>query len=107
MENPIVFTCLQCDAEMEIAAPIAQDQVACRSCGRLYLLFFDDRSQAWLLRAQEPAVRAEEELRTEEPFRVLDEVGRPKKVDRSEKHREQTDLHTDEDIALAKPKRKS
>lgn len=100
METRKVFTCQQCDAEMEVDDPRSQDEVVCRSCGALYRLMFSEDEQAWILLEEEPVEPEERERHKEEPFTVLDEVGRPKKVDRSEEQREQSDVHADEDIAI-------
>ena len=106
MDPRKVFTCQNCDAEMEVADPRAQQRVACRRCGRSYGLRHSDAEQAWVLTEMEPVEPGADEARAEEPFRVLGEVGRPKRVDRSEVHREQTDIHEDEDIAVQKPRQK-
>lgn len=105
MKSPKLFTCQQCDAELEIENPQDRARVVCRRCGGLHDLRFTEAEQAWTLRLREP-VEPGTEVRKEEPFSVLGEVGRPKRVDRSEKHREQTDLHADEEIAVSKPEKK-
>ena len=106
MDSRKLFTCQQCDANMEVAEPRALDQVVCSQCGRLYHLFFSEQDGAWHLQAQEPATdEAEDRRKSEQPFSVLAEEGRPKRVDRSEEHREQTDVHAGEDVAVDKKHR--
>jgi hypothetical protein len=90
MKSPKVLSCQNCDAEMEVAGMQNRDQVVCRRCGRLFRLFFSEAEPAWVLQPPEPVENAEEERRQEEPFSVRGEVGRPRRVDRSEKQREQT-----------------
>ena len=104
MDPRKVFTCQQCDAEMEVDDPRRRDRVVCTQCGRQYRLVYDEPSRAWLLRGEEPAEDGREESRKDEPFSVLGEVGRPKKTDRSEEHREQTDTRPDDEIATDEPK---
>lgn len=104
MDPRKVFTCQNCDAEMEVEDPRLRDRVACPQCGRLHRLVFDEPDQAWLLRTEEAAEEEQEESRKDQPFSVLGEVGRPKKVDRSEEHREQTDTRPDDEIATDEPK---
>lgn len=108
MNNRKLFSCQKCDANIEVDEPRAQDQVVCLQCGRLYSLLFHEEDNAWHLRAQEPVEEEVEERRSsEQPFAVLAEEGRPKRVDRSEQHREQTDVHDDETVAVDKKHRES
>lgn len=101
-----VYNCQRCDAEMEITDPQEQNQVICRRCGRSYRLFFNETGKSWILQP-EHTVEVDTDKRPEEiPFSVLGEVGRPKQVDRSEKHREQTDLSPDDEAIAGKPGRK-
>ncbi len=106
METSKILNCMKCDAEMEMGTPVADGQVICRRCGCIYRLLFNTEQQAWILQEQEALDAESEAHQKEEPFSVLSEVGRPKKVDRSEVHREQTDIHEDEDIAIDKEHRK-
>lgn len=106
MNSRKLFTCQKCDANIEVEDPRAQSQVVCSKCGRLYRLLFSEQEMAWHLQPQEPVEEEIEERRiSEQPFAVLAEEGRPKRVDRAEKHREQTDIHSGEDIAIDKKHR--
>lgn len=108
MEPRKLLTCLHCDAPIELALPVTRDQVVCSRCRQGYDLEFLPEERVWILRPQEPVEpRGDAAPLEEEPFLVLNEVGRPAPEDRSEEHREQTDLHTDEEIAVSKPARKS
>ncbi len=107
MDYRKIFSCLKCDAEMEIEDVRYQERVACHNCGRAYLIKYSELDEAITLTPVEPVEIGTDKARKEEPFRVLDEVGRPKREDRSEEHREQTDIHEDEDIAVNKPEQEN
>lgn len=105
MNSPKVINCLNCDAEMEVNSFQNRVLVTCRNCGRDYRLLYSEQRKAWILQP-EPAVEPEvEERHTENPAAVLAEVSRPKRVDRSDKYREQSDLHADADQAIDKEHR--
>lgn len=106
MEQRKVFTCQKCDTEIEVEDARNQDEVACHACGTNYRLRFSDLEQAWVMVPTEPIEPGTDQERAEEPFRVLNEVGRLKRQDRSEEYREQKDIHEDEDIATDEPQQK-
>ncbi len=107
MESPKVFTCQSCDAELEINNPQNQTRVRCRQCGRISRLVYIDEQMVWSLETEEPVEsEAGQRSQVEEPFTVLAEVGRPRRDDRSEEYREQSDIHEDEDQAIDKEHRK-
>jgi len=107
MYSPKVINCLNCDAEMEVSSFQNRVLVTCPECGRDYRLLFSEERQSWFLQP-EPAVEPEVEARhTENPAAVLGAVGRPKRVDRADKYREQSDLKADIEQAIDKEHRRS
>ncbi|MDT8442955.1 MAG: hypothetical protein RQ722_01590 [Desulfuromonadales bacterium] len=106
MKSRKIFNCQRCDAEIEITDPQEQNQVICRRCGRTYRLDFSETAQVWTLQAEQTVEVDTDKRPEDEPFSVLGEVGRPKRVDRSEDHREQTDLHPGNEAIAGKPGRK-
>ena len=105
MNPPKVFNCARCDAEMEVRSFQEGLRVTCRSCGHDYRLHYSEAGKAWQLQPESAAEPESEQRRTEEPAGVLAEVGRPKRVDRSEQFREQSDLQADTDQAIDKEHR--
>ena len=104
MQTRKLFNCQACDAEMEVA-DLQEQQVACRQCGRNHRMTYSSESQAWRLQADEPVETDPGQRPEEAPFSVLGEVGRPKRVDRSEEHREQTDIHAGDEAVDKKARR--
>lgn len=44
-----MFTCVRCDADLEIADPRNVEQVSCGSCGQHFRLAFDEDELVWEL----------------------------------------------------------
>jgi hypothetical protein len=44
-----MFTCVRCDADLEIADPRNTEQVTCHSCGQHFRLAFDEDELVWEL----------------------------------------------------------
>jgi hypothetical protein len=65
-----MFTCVRCDADLEIADPRNTDQVTCHSCGQPFRLSFDEDEQVWEL-IPLPATAGDEGGSAEdEPFAI-------------------------------------
>jgi transcription elongation factor Elf1 len=66
-----MFTCVRCDADLEIADPRNTDQVACSNCGQHFRLSFDEDEQVWEL-LPVPAMAGDEgsEGSEDEPFAI-------------------------------------
>ena len=107
MERRKMFNCLACDAEMEIAEPEENQQVTCRQCGGVHRLGYDTRDQVWQLQLEQPVEEETSHRPEDEPFSALGEVGRPKRTDRSEAAREQTDVHPGDEAVEPGRKRNS
>jgi DNA-directed RNA polymerase subunit RPC12/RpoP len=61
-----MFTCVRCDADLEIADPRNTEQVACNRCGQQFLLSYDEDEQVWELLP----VFAQGEEASEESFSI-------------------------------------
>jgi DNA-directed RNA polymerase subunit RPC12/RpoP len=44
-----MFTCVRCDADLEIADPRNTEQVTCNNCGQHFRLAFEEDEQVWEL----------------------------------------------------------
>lgn len=44
-----MFTCVRCDADLEIADPRNTEQVTCHNCGQHFRLSYDEDEQVWEL----------------------------------------------------------
>jgi DNA-directed RNA polymerase subunit RPC12/RpoP len=44
-----MFTCVRCDADLEISDPHNTDQVTCSRCGQQFRLAFDEDELVWEL----------------------------------------------------------
>ena len=100
MKSRKIFNCQRCDGEIEITEPQEQNQVICRGCGQTFQLHFSQTLHAWILQAEQTVDVDTDKRPEEEPFSVLGEVGRPKRIDRSEDYREETDLHPSDEAAV-------
>jgi DNA-directed RNA polymerase subunit RPC12/RpoP len=66
-----MFTCVRCDADLEIADPRNNDQVTCGHCGQHFRLAFDEDEQVWEL-LPAPTIAGDEggSSSEEEPFAI-------------------------------------
>lgn len=70
-----MFTCLECDADMEVADVYNTDTVICHNCGQSYSLTWVESEESWELTPIEPVEEGSRERDREEgddSFGVLD-----------------------------------
>ena len=84
MEMGKIFTCQECDANIEVEDVFNTDSVVCHNCGQTYTLRWVEREKAYDLlpvEAVEPEARNRAGKEEDEPFRVLNEPAGPREDD--------------------------
>ncbi len=82
MRSDKMFTCRQCDADIEVEDPYNTDIVSCHTCGQTYTLRWIEEESAYEMMEVEPVDEERQNTAEEdEPFRVLNEPGAPRRDD--------------------------
>jgi NMD protein affecting ribosome stability and mRNA decay len=84
MSSEKIFTCRQCDADMEIEDPYNTDTAVCHNCGQTYTLQWVEEESAYEMIEVEPVEQEARNTASEEedePFRILNEPGAPRRDD--------------------------
>jgi hypothetical protein len=66
-----MFTCVRCDADLEIADPRNTEEITCGNCGQHFRLAYDEDEQVWEL-IPAPAIFGDEggSIDEDEPFAI-------------------------------------